>query len=630
MLAGGVVSTSAAPFDTERGLAALAGVGRAGRLDTWFDDRARLGCDEDGDLFRARDRQDRALVVDGPIHNLDALRQTAGQLPDHPLFGLWDRYGPDAADQVAGDMAFALWDGRARRLVLARDPGGYRPLFFWTAPGQILFASEPRGLLADARVPKTVDEAFLAEWLAILPRPSTRTAFSDIQRVPPGHAVIWENGRLRLHRFWRPEARPTLRFRQDEDYADALRETLVRAVGDHLPASGEVGSHLSGGLDSGAVTALAARALAGQGRRLTAFTAVPGGGPVRETLGGRLGDEGPLAALTAARHGNVNHLLVPNDSGALMAVLERRTAAMDCPVRNPVNAIWMDAIERKARDRGVRVLLIGALGNFTLSYDGQFAAAQMLLGGRWLELWRILRDLRRVQGRSLAGLAATTFDPLLPAGVKYGVRRLLGRGEPLDLYEHAMINPDRARASGVESLAGRMAGDMRNFHGADSRALRLAVMDRTDHRSLWRAATRRLYGVDMRDPTCDRRLIDLCLSMPEEQFVKGGHFRSLGRRALANVLPAEVLAERRRGLQAADWPTVMTDARQDLTTEVERLRASPAAARLVDLPRLEHMLADWPSGDRWASREVIWGYLSGLNRAVATGHFIRRVEGGNG
>jgi len=629
MLAGGVVeNASAAPFDEGHALDCMVRRGVRPSRDRHRAGPLRLGVDDEAALHHSAERPNAVLALDGVIHNLPDLRGETGGF-DHPLMSLIARRGADALDRVVGDMSCAWWDGDSRTLILARDPGGYRPLFYWQGEGVLLFASEPRGLFGDDRPPRRLDEAFLGEWLAILPRPSGRTAFQGVQRVPPGHALVWLDGKIRLHRFWRPEARPMLRLKRSEDYAEALRETLRSAVKDCLPGSGDVASHLSAGLDSSSVTALAAEALGEQGRRLIAYTAVPRSRPDQPLPANRLGDEGPLAAATARRYANVNHQLIANDTQSVMRVLDRRAAAMDCPVRNPSHCAWLDAINADAEKRGVRVMLTAGLGNLTISHDGRLAPAQMLAQGRLASLFRLLADIHRRDGDSALVLAGRTLEPFLPVGMKYAIRRLFGRRGALDLEAHSAISPTFAAEQGLRARSDAIAGDLRNPYGLDGRAGRLAILDRTDHRGLWRAATRRLYGLDIRDPTADRRLLDLCLSIPDEHFVSGGGHRALIRRAMRDHLPVEVLEERRRGLQSADWPVGLTAARREIADEIARLRQSVGAGKLLDLARLQTMIQTWPEGDSWARHDVVWGYQSGLSRAVAVGRFVRQIEGGN-
>lgn len=625
MIAGSVrTSASAWAFDAERAVACMARPGEALGLERWADDLCLIVTGPDARIHRSTERSGSVLAIDGSL-----FERPAGDGPDHPLLSLLARLGPDAFDRVSGDMTCAWWNAAERTLLLARDPSGYRPLFYREEEGRLLFASEPRGLFVDERVNRRLDLDYLGEWLAVLPRPSGRTAFEGIQRVPPGCAVVWRDGRTRLHRYWRPESRPLLRLRRDRDYADAVRDTLGLAVRDCLGETGGVGAHLSAGLDSAGVAAIAAEALGAQGRRLTVFTAAPHHPVDRALPPDRFGDETRLAAEVVRRWSNMDHVIVPNDAEPMMRMLDRRAAAMDGPVRNPSHAVWLDAISAEAGRRGVVTLLTAGLGNITLSHDGRFALPQLLSTGRLFALAGLLREIRRRDGASAMTLAARTLEPLMPVGLKYAVRRLLGRSGALRLDEHSAINPAFARAHGLAERSEALAGDIRNLFGADARAARLAVLDRTDQRGLWRAANRRMFGIDLRDPTADRRVLDLCLSIPEEQYVRGGGFRALARRALRDHLPATVLDERRRGLQSADWPVGLTAARAEIGAELARARNIPAAATLLDLDRMDAMVADWPGDADWSRPDVTWGYLSGLNRAAAMGRFIRQIEGGN-
>ena len=134
--------------------------------------------------------------------------------------------------------------------------------------------------------------------------------------------------------------------------------------------------------------------------------------------------------------------------------------------------------------------------------------------------------------------------------------------------------------------------------------------------------------VDYRDPTADVRLLEFCLAVPTEQFLRDGMPRALARRALADRLPKQVLEETRTGLQVADWHEDLTAARDGVVDELDRLEACPAAAAALDLPRLRRLTENWPSGG-WERGEVLVHYRYALLRAIAVGHFLRRATGSN-
>lgn len=133
------------------------------------------------------------------------------------------------------------------------------------------------------------------------------------------------------------------------------------------------------------------------------------------------------------------------------------------------------------------------------------------------------------------------------------------------------------------------------------------------------------WGIDYRDPTTDRRLLDYCLRIPEEQFILGGERRSLARRAFADRLPPSLLGERRGGFQGADWYLALARARGEVREEVARIAAS-GAAPFLDLPRLTALLDQWPAdAAAWEARAA--DYRRALLRAVSAGYFARCARG---
>jgi asparagine synthase (glutamine-hydrolysing) len=136
------------------------------------------------------------------------------------------------------------------------------------------------------------------------------------------------------------------------------------------------------------------------------------------------------------------------------------------------------------------------------------------------------------------------------------------------------------------------------------------------------------WQLDLRDPTSDLRLLEFCLAVPTEQFLRDGVQRALARRALADRLPKKVLEEQRRGLQGADWHEELTAVRDRISGELDRLESCPAATKALDLPRLRHLMRNWPSSG-WERDEIMMPYRLALERAISVGHFLRQATGSN-
>lgn len=206
------------------------------------------------------------VVFNGEIFNYIELRvelERAGhhfytQSDTEVIVHLYEQYGDDFVQHMNGQFAIALWDTRARRLVLARDRTGIRPLFHTTVGGRLLFASEAKALFAIAGVPRRLDPLALAEVFTFWAPIGARSVFEGVQSLPPGHLMVVEGGKTTTTCYWDWDfpIEPIESTRSAADYADELRELLVDAVRLQLRADVPVGAYLSGGLDSSIITSL--------------------------------------------------------------------------------------------------------------------------------------------------------------------------------------------------------------------------------------------------------------------------------------------------------------------------------------------------------------------------------------
>jgi len=597
----------------------------------WHGGPADLGVCHDASLAYTSPEQggqDLAVAVWGRIDNRPLLERELAATPaetrsDAALFlCAYRRWGIDFIGRVVGDFCCAIWDGCQNRMLLARDFAGRRPLVYHETPDALRFASELRALLSLPGFPVEIDEDRLAEWFARLPHSHDRTFHKNVSQVPPGHVLIVDRNGSRLHRYWRPEEQPVLHLRRDGEYAEALLAALEEAVSCRLPAAGPVACALSAGLDSPSVAALAARQLAKQGRRLTAITAVPQAGfDAAGHYPERLCDEGPLAAGVARMYPNIDHVLIPNNSAPLLAAIENDMRASGSPLGNN-NVTWFNTMFAEAKNRGASAFLVGQAGNATISYDGMPLLPSLLAGGRLIALGRELRQLHRA-GSFRGKLAKQTFGPFLPPLLRQAVLRAFGK-KSASVYDiGGCINPRFARESGIEER--QRAFDLGLAGNTDSRHVQRLMVQRLDS-GIATAGTWRQHGFYPGDPTADKRVVELCLAIPMEQYLRNGEPRSLVRRAMAGILPPELLTNRRIGLQSADWAMTLQAQMPEMRAELDRLEASALAQRYLDLPRMRMLVEKLP-GANWGQNGVRVNY-SGLVRSFAAGVFIRRIESG--
>lgn len=549
------------------------------------------------------------MVADVRLDDRDGLAEALGYSSSHAhvisdpewVLRAFERWGEGCLERLYGDYAFAVWDCERQHWLLARDGMGGRPLCYFRDRGLFAFASMPRGLHALPEIPYEADEDLLARALDLVPPDPQATCFRHISRVGVGECVIVSADRITTRLHWNPAPAP-LRLSHARDYEEAMRAELDRAVRVRLPRAGNVAAHLSAGLDSGSVASTAARLLAAEDREVVAFTAVPREGTDVDGPPGRLLDEGAAAAATAALYANMEHIRVGTDGHSPLDALGWVFELCEQPSLNLCNQVWRDEICELVQSRGMHVLLTGQAGNLSLSYKATGPLRKRMHGRGWPGVFDEFRALSWAPGGTRQALMRMITGRIGNASPQAAIS-FVNSLRRLELDEPA------------ETLVTRRS--------PDSRSERVAALQRVDL-AYYTKGTLARWRIDERDPTADRRLVEFCLAVPDAQFRLGGMPSSLARRAMADRLPKEVLQQRTRGLQAADWHLGLADPKRELGDKIATLAACKETARLLDITRMQQAIARWPSAD-WHDPGVTQLYRYDLLRALSNGDFLLRA-----
>jgi asparagine synthase (glutamine-hydrolysing) len=564
------------------------------------------------------------LAADARINNREALAGelglSTGQIADLPdsafVLQAWQRWGQDCVQHLVGAFAFAVWDANSQQLFLARDHVGERPLYFCRSASGFAFATTACAILTCPGVSAELDETTLARDLIDLPPEPFRTPFRDVRALAPGHCLLVSRQRENAvpRRYWNFDRLPATRFAADRDYVDAFLELFDEAVGCRLRTTGGIASHLSAGIDSGAVTSAAARLLANRSKKLIAYTSVPCPGFSGIIPAGCIADEGPLAAEVAALYPNIDHRLVDPTSSDLLRETARAFPWLERPIGAPFNEIWINLIFDQAARAGAKVLLTGSLGNATISYSGSDMIQQSFRKGHWLKALRLALQLRRGGLSSVRGAASMTLLSVLPWALRSRIDPVI---RSFGLSDTA-IRPDRARQLQLVELARRYF-----FAGKSQLPFLMETYFHTNMLGEYGSMSNAKWGIEMRDPTADKRVFEYCASIPMEQYLVGNTGRSLIKRAMRGRLPDSTLDRRTRGLQAADWYESLTHVRTQLAAEFALIEGNAVARRLLDLDRMRGAIENWPQSERQAFEQQEL-YQFAMPRAMTTGHFMRR------
>lgn len=589
-----------------------------------------------GERGRAAGAADDILfAADARLDNRDELAEALaipaperGPIPDAALIlRLYLRQGAAGIARCLGAFAFAYWDAQERRLILGRDCLGNKALFFHRGDGFIAFATMLGDLLALPSVPRDLDAETLADYLAVNVREPRRTLYRGIERVPSRTLVYADREAIRHGHYWSPKLDAPPPYRREQDYVERARELFDQAVACSIGALPHVAISASGGLDSSAIAATAARL--GRAARITCFTVVPPRGTQIDVGPYRYMDERDKMEALARLHPSLDiqwfadETLHPNEVDATRFFAGLNLPSIGTAVLGPYSYLY-DAVAAA----GHKILLVGNRGNYGLTWRGTYSLLALLRSGQWATFAREFSILARESGATRA-LKSEILRIALPSRARRMVDRLYGR-DPDDVARFSALNPAYIAEHDLRRKW-RQAGFDPWFvdHHRDPAQHRAEILfDYNQIARDMRGMNQEWCGFDFCDPHSDRRLLEFTLSVPEPMFRRNGVPRSFGRAVFADRLPPEILNETRRGAQTVTWFRNLNARRSELTSELESMDGSALARRLIDLPRLKRLMQEWPA-DEHAAQERMSEYRLMLMRALHTGKFIRWVEGGN-
>jgi asparagine synthase (glutamine-hydrolysing) len=482
---------------------------------------------------------DVVAVCNGEIYNHDALRADLARRGHvfrsrsdaEVLPHLYEEHGPDFVSALGGMFAVAVWDARRRQLVLARDRMGEKPLYWAEVPGGVAFASEPKALLATGRVAPTPDWSALADYLRLGYVPNPATAFATVRKLPPAGRLVVDAGGLRTDTYWsvvRLLDAPVV----DATFADAaamLRAELARAVDGMLLGDGPVGAFLSGGLDSTAVAALAAR----RGRLQTFAIAFEDAGF----------DERAHAAAAARALGTDHRTLVVTPA-AFLEGARTLLPLMDEPLADPA-AVPTFLLARMARAHVKTVLVGEGADELFAGYPTYVGAA---LAARWARLPPAVRRAVQALAPSLGASHGNTT-------VRFLLRRFLEVADRSPAARHLawvgcmdderlarLVQPSGPLAPGALRALPPARTELDAVLGADLTGyLADGLLVKVDRATM-------AASLEGRAPFLDRRVVELACRLPIAWKLRGVATKRILRRAVADVVPAATRRRVKRGL----------------------------------------------------------------------------------
>jgi asparagine synthase (glutamine-hydrolysing) len=517
------------------------------------------------------------------------------------ILAAYETWGRECPRHLVGDYAFAIWDARRRGLFAARDPMGFRALYYRHEPGRLLLSSEVKQILAVHDVASGLDERAVAVHLAMGNQHPEWTFFEGIHQLPPGHALWCDRRGIHVWRFWDAAPERCIEYRSEDEYAEHFREIFVESVRARLRCRKPVGVWLSGGLDSGSVAStagwLANESPSGSIPQIHTYSWI------FETL--LQCDERHISDLIAA-HYRMPARYISAEAHAPFQKLASLVTDADEPLVQVYSPLLHRAL-RSAKDDGVGLILTGFRGDALLA-RGRLDTADLLVRGRWGELWRALRAAKSRTGRSMSSLMTTRVLRPLAAS--------LARSNPLGAAMVDTFHPSREHQTPYPSWVRReLAKRVDLEETIRTRVPRppLRGPARRDryfnifHPLYFRAAVEQerhnaSFGIGYADPWSDRRLAEFVLAVPQHVLSSTGEQKRLTRVAMRGIMPENA---RQSARKIVPTPLFQRVIRRDAEAPIAELIRAPKLAERgwVDAARLrayyEAYLAGGPEDPRF-------------------------------
>ena len=566
---------------------------------------------ETGNQPLSNETGDLTLVFNGEIYNYrelcEGLRERGHHLKTHSdgeaIIHLYEEQGPDCLRELNGMFAIALWDERAKRLLLARDRAGEKPLYYWSDGHTLVFASEIKSLLEYPGISRALDPTALTHYFFYGYFPGPRSVFAEIKKLPAAHRLVVEGGNIGIDAYWRPQDylrspdEPPVTPGQERDLVEELAVRLREAAESRLVSDVPLGVFLSGGVDSSTIVAIMSELSPGNVKSFSV------------NFPEKSFNEEPYSTLVAKRFHTQHHVLNA-DKPRMLQALMMLSEYLDEPIADPA-VIPTYMISRFAREH-IKVALSGE------GSDELFGGYPTYMGARLAEYYLKLPAIVRSQvfGR------LQRFLPVSSTAVPKGLflRRFLSHAEKDPAERHhiwfGMFNPTELNQLFSPDWRGPQPASSEIFSPL-ARVLEGARFDETLSEMLY--LDFRLYlednllvkvdrasmacSLELRTPFLDHRLIEFAEGLPGELKVRRFQLKYILKKAVERWLPHEIVYRQKRGFSVpiASWIRNELRPLVDETLGEEKLRRQG----MFNVAFVRRLLAEHFSG-KADHRKTLW------------------------
>lgn len=550
------------------------------------------------------------LTADCVLDNReDVLRELSlgKDAPDGEIiFEAYRKWDEKLINHLVGIFAFAIYDRKKKKFLLYTDHTSSRCVNYTYKDGKIYFATTYRSILdALDEKDRNLDDRWMSECLsnpsADLIMRAGFTPYKNIFQLEAGTYIKVQDGKIEEKVYWNPKKEvKRLRLKSMEEYKENYIRVFKEIIKSHIKEEKDVGMMLSAGLDSTAVASITAPILKENGGTLHTYTSVPHPEYENEKDRFYIVDESKGAKIIGSKFDNVKQTFIDYEEKDAFTELEDYIKGTELPLKSSINLAWLSEIYKHAANDGCRILLKGQYGNSTISYGAILTYVyQKVMTGHFIKAYKQLRRFKQRKRVGKRKIVDVTKDQIKQKIVYDD-----------SMFRDGYLKDHKFKKWDILNTV-KMLDKVSGGSIMDSKAQwKSAVFSESilQHLGMFDTKISLMTGVLMRDPTKDKRMIELCLSYPIDCFIIDGEERALVRNFLRGIVPNELLDDKnRRGLQGADFRYRLERNKSINTDKIAECLKNPRLNVYMKKEKIKELCNRIEEGNtKFSEQEWIW------------------------
>lgn len=559
--------------------------------------------DETSNLLMTAD-----AIIDNRNELIEKLKLTDSidQISDSKLIlEAYKKWGEECQKYLVGDFCFVIL--KRNKVFVVRDHCGHRPLYYYKDDEKFIFSTTIKAIKNILGEKLKINELWVANYLIsgfeVKEKNNYDTVYENIYLVPAANQMIIKNGELDLKMYWNPLEFNKLNLKNYDEGFLKFKEIFEEAVRCRLRTTGNVGILLSGGLDSTSVGALAARELEKRGKKLKAYSSIPCKDYVNDERKNLIPDEREYIEKTLNMYKNIDINYCTGYDKDCLEMVDKVLSCIEVPYLALENAPWLVESSERASTNKCKVVLTGQFGNLSISYGSYISNMKTLFKKKkLLTIYKEINGVSKISGKKKMSILKNTYNILKKEKELYNVGNNIDFKENylikecvlkeyssiLDKIPNKTLTFEEMKIARFENLLKNMVGNMDTIIGLN-------------------------YGLMYRDPTKDKRVVEFCLMLGNDFFVKDGQDRFLIRKSMKDIIPDEIrLNYKKRGVQGCDWTQRILKNKYKNKNELKKYICSNSNNNFINIERMDNELENFNKGlieDKMALKTIIKQYI---------------------